>query len=66
MARRIMQSPRERLFNALPLLLWEPETSADPTVKRLLQTTAYGSCRMGRLGCRLQEHLVEPWLTYSH
>jgi hypothetical protein len=29
--------PRERLFNALPLLLWEPEISAEPTVRRLLQ-----------------------------
>ena len=29
--------PRERLFNALPLLLWEPESSAEPTVRRLLQ-----------------------------
>jgi hypothetical protein len=28
--------PRERLFNALPLLLWEP-TPAEPTVRRLLQ-----------------------------
>jgi hypothetical protein len=28
--------PRERLFNALPLLLWEP-TPAEPSVRRLLQ-----------------------------
>ena len=28
--------PRERLFNALPLLLWEREPSAEP-VRRLLQ-----------------------------
>ena len=29
--------PRERLFNALPLLLWEPETSAQPALRLLLQ-----------------------------
>ena len=29
--------PRERLFNALPLLLWEPEPSAQPAVRVLLQ-----------------------------
>ena len=29
--------PRERLFNALPLLLWEPEPSAQPAVRLLLQ-----------------------------
>jgi hypothetical protein len=29
--------PRERLFNALPLLLWELEPSAEPIVRRLLQ-----------------------------
>jgi hypothetical protein len=28
--------PRERLFNALPLLLWEP-TPAEPSVRRILQ-----------------------------
>jgi hypothetical protein len=28
--------PRERLFNALPLLLWEPEPDAEP-IRRLLQ-----------------------------
>jgi hypothetical protein len=29
--------PRERLFNALPLLLWEPEPSAQPALRLLLQ-----------------------------
>jgi hypothetical protein len=29
--------PRERLFNALPLLLWETKNPAEPTVQRLLQ-----------------------------
>jgi hypothetical protein len=29
--------PRERLFNALPLLLWEAEASVEPTVRQLLQ-----------------------------
>jgi hypothetical protein len=29
--------PRERLLNALPLLLWETETPAEPTIRRLLQ-----------------------------
>jgi hypothetical protein len=29
--------PRERLFNALPLLLWEPAAAAEPTMRRLLQ-----------------------------
>jgi len=29
--------PRERLFNTLPLLLWESETTAEPIVQRLLQ-----------------------------
>jgi hypothetical protein len=29
--------PRERLFNSLPLLLWEPEPSAQPAVRLLLQ-----------------------------
>lgn len=29
--------PRERLFNALPLLLWEPEPSAQPAIRLLLQ-----------------------------
>jgi hypothetical protein len=29
--------PRERLFNALPLLLWEPVAPAEPTVRHLLQ-----------------------------
>jgi hypothetical protein len=29
--------PRERLFNALPLLLWEPKAAAEPTMRRLLQ-----------------------------
>jgi len=27
----------ERLFNALPLLLWEAEASTEPTMRRLLQ-----------------------------
>jgi hypothetical protein len=29
--------PRERLFNALALLLWEPEASHEPTIRHLLQ-----------------------------
>jgi hypothetical protein len=29
--------PRERLFNALTLLLWEPETPAEPMIQSLLQ-----------------------------
>jgi len=29
--------PRERLLNALPLLLWESETAPEPIVQRLLQ-----------------------------
>jgi hypothetical protein len=29
--------PRERLFNALPLLLWEAEATAEPSLRRLLQ-----------------------------
>jgi hypothetical protein len=29
--------PRERLFNALTLLLWEPQAGAEPALRRLLQ-----------------------------
>ncbi len=29
--------PRERLFNTLPLLLWEPAAPAEPIMRRLLQ-----------------------------
>lgn len=29
--------PRERLFNALPLLLWERSTPTEPTLQRLIQ-----------------------------
>jgi hypothetical protein len=29
--------PRERLFNALTLLLWEPQAEAEPAMRRLLQ-----------------------------
>lgn len=29
--------PRERLLNALPLLLWESKTPAEPTLQRLIQ-----------------------------
>jgi len=35
--------PRERLFNALALLLWEPEAPAEPTVRRLLQKQLHTS-----------------------
>jgi|ERR1051326_1823036 hypothetical protein len=30
--------PRERLFNALPLLLWDGDASNEPSIRRLLQT----------------------------
>ena len=29
--------PRERLLNALPLLLWESDAPAEPTLQRLIQ-----------------------------
>lgn len=32
-----LRYPRERLFNTLPLLLWEPAAPAEPAMRRLLQ-----------------------------
>ena len=42
---RVFHYPRERLFNALALLLWEPTATSDPSLRRVLRDELRTSVR---------------------